>query len=51
MCGGEDKRKEKELRREEKERNGHLCFLHKKKKRRVCYEMRDSSLFIKVFYR
>jgi hypothetical protein len=43
-------------RREEKERNGCWCFYKKgrekkKKKRCVCYEMRDSGLFIGVFYR
>jgi len=35
-----------------RERKGCWCFLHKgKKKRPVCCEMRDSSLFIEVFYR
>jgi len=48
--GGE----EKELRREEKRREktkGCWCFLNKgKKKRRVCCEMRYSSLFVGAFY-
>jgi len=58
MCVKEKRKEEKYLRREEKERKGHWCFSHKgkkkkkkKKKRDVCYEMKDSSLFTRVFYR
>jgi hypothetical protein len=49
------RREEKELRREEKEKKKHIGVFYKrgreKKKRRVCYEMRDSDLLIGVFYR
>ena len=35
VCDGEEKRKEKkELRREEKEREGHWCFFTERKERR-----------------
>jgi len=48
----EKRRSEKELRREEKEKKGILvlCTQGKKKKKRICYEMRDFGLFIRAFY-